>query len=102
MDTPATTRRKALPSIYYSTNLLSLSDFDTITEIRSSADYHKANQALKNAQKAKQATKPWVATPKSTHKGYWTSGDKSVFSSAVSRHSPAAPTASLSRSLSYK
>lgn len=101
MDPSAIDRQKALPSISYSLNLLSTSDFDAICDIRSSADYHKANQALRDAQRAKHATKPWVAAPKISYNGQWTLRDKYVFSSAVSRHIPAMSTTSSSRSLNY-
>lgn len=94
MDSSATIRQKALPNISYPLNLLHLSDLDTITEMRSSAEYHKVNQALKNAHRAKQATKPWVPSPRSVHMGQWTLGDRSVFASVVSKHSAAASTAS--------
>lgn len=98
MDSPAVTRRKALPSVFYSLDLLHLTDIDTITEMQSSAKYHKVNQALKSAQRAKQATKPLISSPRSVHEGRWTLGDKSVFASAISRYSTVTPAVSLSSS----
>lgn len=97
MDSPAVTRRKALPSVFYSLDLLHLTDIDTITEMQSSAKYHKVNQALKSAQRAKQATKPWISSPRVYTKvaGHW---GQVCFASAISRYSTATPAISLSSS----